>query len=175
MRTRPGYGAQGEALAQSGLSGSGYAGYLEGAAYAAYQNRRGQVGAEMRRDWQTYRQKTAEERDRLLQSTVGKLYSMGIRDAETAGQYGVLMGLSEKDSKVAAAMAATLAEAPGSSGADRDRVNMISNMLTWGLQYDTMVSYAMQCGYSREDAVSIADTAWQMVQEMSRRYNNQNQ
>lgn len=102
-RTLPGYGVQGEQMAQGGLTGSGYGDYMAGKAYTA--RAQGQAAAresynQSRRSflaaYNQYRQNMAEQRRQNLLQTVQSAYAAG-QSEEMYAHYAKAVGIPQED------------------------------------------------------------------------------
>lgn len=102
-RTLPGYGVQGEQMAQGGLTGSGYGDYMAGKAYTA--RAQGQAAARERYNqsrrsflaaYNQYRQNMAEQRRQNLLQTVQSAYAAG-QSEEMYAHYAKAVGIPQED------------------------------------------------------------------------------
>ena len=103
-RARVGYGAEAEALASRGLTGSGYAAYLDGSAYAARQRARTDAKEsyhdalkESARGYGEYLEKYEAERFEKIRKIEKDIADMELLDADAAYDYATSMGLSHED------------------------------------------------------------------------------
>ncbi len=104
--SRAHYGLQGAALREGGLTGSGYAAYLDGVAYSARSaakstalSERSAMEAENRRGYAAYINGGTGSPVADTSSALGKLLSVGIVDEGVATSYLIQLGLAEDEAK----------------------------------------------------------------------------
>ena len=158
-----GYGQTGEALAGAGLSGSGYAAYLddenertrkETEAAADRERREGELALE--RSYGEYLAKHARGQESRMTTAVRTLLSDNFADAEDAYRYALSIGLED-------GRAETVREMSAAYGADgyRDaslsaRIAMLNYISRSHMGYEEAYRYALALGAPEETAERIA-------------------
>lgn len=166
QRAQPGYGARAEELGTRGLNG-GYADYLSGKAYATRQ----QLLDRARRQ---YRQHTRETRKGYAQyldeyrtaqqsatrAAADSIRSSGSLDYNTAYQYALSVGLNDENAKAAATEGI---------GAAKDvlRKKVFALIDAQSLSRPRAIAYALNLGFSEEEANEIGNYAYQMQRPVS--------
>ena len=159
-RSIAGYGANAEAMAQAGLSGSGYSDYLTGNAYAARQRsidtaRQTKTLADnaSRQGYLNYLEDYENTQRGNIGAAIEKLAAMGLT-GESAKNYLGMMGISgDYADYITGVVEEMSAETP-------DKQALLSNLLSNGITGEAALSYAKYLGFddaTASEVVSMAD------------------
>lgn len=158
----PGYGATAEGLASRGLAASGYADYLGGRAYAERQKLRDaarreyQSGLERNRaGYAEYLSGYASDEHALCERVGNKLLGSGIDDFDTAYNYAVSSGVSEKTAGRLAS------DAVAKTRAQRKQT-VLDRVYRDGIDRTHAIIIALNAGLTKEEAEEIGEFAYQM-------------
>ena len=154
------YGANAEAMAQAGLSGSGYSDYLTGNAYAARQRsidtaRQTKTLADnaSRQGYLNYLEDYENTQRGNIGAAIENLAAMGLK-GESAKNYLGMMGISgDYADYITGVVEEMSAETP-------DKQALLSNLLSNGITGEAALSYAKYLGFddaTASEVVSMAD------------------
>ncbi len=164
LRARPSYGTVGDSLARSGLSSSGYAGFLAEeardtlkkgtrAATAAYTD----ALKEEERSYRDFLDKEQKESETLRSTLERRLISMNMTDRDTAYAYLVSGGLSDTDARATAENVLRIVS-------EKKRDEVIERSLHYGYDGKLAYQFAITEGLTPEDAAEIAAFAEEAFQ-----------
>lgn len=164
------YGARGESLGRSGLTGSGYGDYLDGVARSdrakALEDATaaGEAAAEgNRRGYAEYLVKQGTRRKSILSSIRGQ----GITDPEVATAYAAACGMNETDAALVGSLVGQMRES-GSGVSVHQKVKVMQYMVNIGMPRETAYVYALSCGMTESEAREMAEAAEAAVNAKNR-------
>ena len=165
-RAVAGYGANAEAMAQAGLSGSGYSDYLTGNAYAARQRsidaaRQTKALADQgaKQSYADYLQGYEDTQRNNITAAIGQLSSMGLK-GDNAKKYLESMGIPDGYADwIMGVVDEMSVETP-------DKQALLSNLLSNGMTGDVAMSYARFLGFDDDTAKSVIDVSDKIITSM---------
>ena len=159
QRARIGYGAEAEAMAGRGLTGSGYAAYLDGNAYAARQRARTEAKEsyhdalkESARGYGEYLEKFEAERFDKIRKIESDIADMELLDPDAAYDYATSMGLSHEDADMVAMQAIK-------KGRQQKKEKLLSVILRDQLSSDEAMALGLYHGLSESEIKEISHFA----------------
>ena len=165
-RSVAGYGANAEAMAQAGLSGSGYSDYLTGNAYAVRQRsmdaaRQTKTLADQsaKQSYADYLQGYEDTQRNNITAAIGQLSSMGLK-GDNAKKYLESMGIPNGYADwITGVVDEMSVETP-------DKQALLSNLLSNGMTGDVAMSYAKFLGFDDDTAKSVIDVSDKIITSM---------
>lgn len=162
-QSKSGYGLLGEALAQKGLSQSGYSDYLTGLAFATRQSSRDKALAAKisatQKGYADYLRAYESQRLSASKSSLSALLSKGITDPDDAYAFSLSQGLSEEDARKISQLAISISQKQAQTKKDDLRIQVINRLISYGMTKEKGAEYAMQYGFSPEEAQIIGEAA----------------
>ena len=159
QRARVGYGAEAEALGGRGLTGSGYAAYLDANAYAARQRAKTSAKEsyhdalkESARGYQSYLEQYESDRQKTIESVEKQIADMELLDADAAYDYAVSKGLDHEDADMIATRAIK-------KGRQQRKEKVFSLILNNYLSSDEAMALGLYYGLTESEILEVAHFA----------------
>ena len=163
-RARATYGKTAESLSKYGLTGSGYASFLDANAYSELQSskraaleRKNLAEAKNKSSYSTYLTSEKEKKTASILDAINNIVEYNITDYDSAYKLGLASGLDEEGAALISELGTNLAKSSKGKLDANGKRTLIMQLLNEGvIGKDKAREVALACGLSEEDADDIA-------------------